>query len=209
MNPDGAARGYLRTNAGGQNLNREWCDSTYQPGNQDTTTIYQAPTLHRSPEVFHVLAKMDQTGVDAFLDVHGDEELPFNFLAGSEGCPNWSPRLKALHGAFLASYNRANSDMNRKVAYDPDQPGHALMNICSNQIAKRFDCFGATLEMPFKDCLSNSDPERGWNPARARALGASVLDALSYVHPYLRNMDGEFWNGLQKDDDYIKPSSNY
>ena len=41
MNPDGAARGYLRVNAGGANLNREWA----------ATGDYAAPTLERSPEV--------------------------------------------------------------------------------------------------------------------------------------------------------------
>ena len=41
MNPDGSIRGHLRTNTCGANLNREW----------GTTGEYEAPTLHRSPEV--------------------------------------------------------------------------------------------------------------------------------------------------------------
>merc|ERR1719320_1384764 len=83
MNPDGAIRGHLRTNAIGANLNREWAP----------TGEYDAPTLKRSPEVFHVLCAMDGTGCDFFLDVHGDEELPHNFFAGAQGVKNWSPRL--------------------------------------------------------------------------------------------------------------------
>ena len=169
---------------------------------------YVTPSMDRSPEVQHVLNKMDETGVDAFLDVHGDEELPFNFLAGSEGCPNWSSRLQALHGAFLASYSRVNSDMQCPVAYDPEPAGEGRINICSNQVAIRYDCFSATLEMPFKDCLSNSDPDRGWNPARAMQLGASVIGALDYVHPYLRD-ETEFWNELPPEDAYVRPSSKY
>ena len=43
MNPDGSFRGHLRTNAQGANLNREW----------RTNGEYVAPTLERSPEVFH------------------------------------------------------------------------------------------------------------------------------------------------------------
>ena len=43
MNPDGAFRGHLRTNACGANLNREWT----------STGEYTAPTLERSPEVYH------------------------------------------------------------------------------------------------------------------------------------------------------------
>jgi murein tripeptide amidase MpaA len=43
MNPDGSFRGHLRTNAGGANLNREW----------RTKGDYVAPSLERSPEVYH------------------------------------------------------------------------------------------------------------------------------------------------------------
>ena len=208
MCPDGAFRGHLRTNAQGQNLNREWC-STGSVGDDD---YYEAPTLKRSPEVYHILKKMDETGCDAFLDVHGDEELPFNFLAGGEGCPNWGPRLKHLHGAFLAKYSRVNSDMQVPVGYNPEDTGNGRMNVCSNQITSRFNCFAATLEMPFKDCMSNPDPERGWNGARAAMLGSSVLEALAYVGPFLRLEDEkelEHAFDLVKDDAYVRPSADY
>jgi len=205
MNPDGAFRGYLRTNAGGQNLNREWCDS----GSKEDGDFYEAPTLARSPEVYHVLKKMDETGVDAFLDVHGDEELPFNFIAGGEGCPNWSKRLETLQGAFLARYSRANSDMQVPVAYEPEEPGQGRLNVCSNQIGSRYDCLAATLEMPFKDCMSNPDPERGWNGARSAMLGSSVLEALAYVGPYVR-AEGEFWTtAFGEEDAYVRPTDDY
>lgn len=44
------------------------------------------------------LRAMERAGCDAFLDVHGNEALPFNFLAGSEGIPLWGRRLEALLG---------------------------------------------------------------------------------------------------------------
>lgn len=214
MCPDGSVRGHLRTNAIGSNLNREWAPSSI-PANEATSTPetpYDAPTLERSPEVYHVLNAMDQTGVDAFLDVHGDEELPYNFLAGAEGCPNWGDRLKYLQGAFLASYCRANSDMQIPIGYECEEPGKGRMNVCSNQISYRFDCLGVTLEMPFKDCWSHSNPETGWSPDRAKMLGKSVLDALVYVEPYLR-AEGEFWkDGSEKwegEDKYVAPTSKY
>jgi len=206
MNPDGSVRGHLRTNAQGQNLNREWASSTYQKDDKEIS--YEAPTLERSPEVYHVLTKMDETGCDAFLDVHGDEELPYNFLAGGEGCPNWSTRLKSLHGAFLSKYSKVNSDMQIAVGYEPDEPNQGKLNICSNQICKRFDCLAVTLEMPFKDCASNPDPERGWNPARAKMLGASVLGPLLDVAPFLRG-DVTWDEVFCEDERYVAPTSDY
>jgi murein tripeptide amidase MpaA len=197
MNPDGASRGYLRTNAAGANLNREWTSKG----------DYTAPSMERSPEVYVVLEKMKETGCDLFLDIHGDEELPYNFLA-QPAVPNWGLRLESLHGAFLAAYQRSNPDMQQEYAYEPsDQPSEVL-NIANDQVAHRFDCLSITLEMPFKDCLSYPDPERGWSPARSRKLGASVLDPLMYVYPYLR-ADGEFWKDLPPDDAYVRPTINY
>eukprot|EP00985_Skeletonema_marinoi_P031543 scaffold37720_cov147-Skeletonema_marinoi.AAC.14 len=207
INPDGSANGYLRTNAAGSNLNREWCPSPSPPAadGSSTSEMYEAPTLHRSPEVYYLLKHMDETGCDAFLDIHGDEALPFNFLAGSQGMSVWGKRLESLHGAFLASYERANEDMQAKVSYDPEKPNEGMKNICSNQIAERFDCFAATLEMPFKECWGRP---AGWGPERAGQLGASVLDALCYVQPYLRDK-GDFWEGLPDKDAYVAPSSEY
>jgi|MDSW01.2.fsa_nt_gb murein tripeptide amidase MpaA len=72
VNPDGAARGYLRVNASGANLNREW----------------ETPSLERSPEVYHVRNAMDATGpVDLMLDVHGDEAEARSPHTGSHTTP--------------------------------------------------------------------------------------------------------------------------
>ena len=114
------------------------------------------------------------------------QELPYCFIAGSEGCPNWGPRLQGLQGVFTRSYNRANPDMQVEKSYEPDAPGEGNLAICSNQVAARFDCLSTTLEMPYKDCKTNPDPERGWSPARCKALGASLLDAIAASRPYLR-----------------------
>jgi murein tripeptide amidase MpaA len=207
MNLDGSVRGYLRTNAGGQNLNREWTRSSFTK--EGAIIPYEAPTLERSPEVYHVLNKIQQTGVDVFLDVHGDEELPFNFVSGAEGCSTGSPRMEAVQGAFLGAYCRANSDMQKQVSYDPELPAQARINVASNYIATAYDCLALTLEMPFKDCLTHRDPIYGWSPARCKKLGASVVDALIHVHPILRDYETEFWKKLDDDDLYIRPSSNY
>ena len=235
MNPDGASRGHLRTNAQGANLNREWGPATCQtpwavpvlglcassgrtggsgrldaPRERDLhhcsapphgktlgeqplprvlelaaskaaskaassqlrcaalehpgpTGSYAAPTLARSPEVqtmgriqpnpnrnarrnpdpspnpnpnlkrkpqthtpdpspptqpsalglgpthhqvYHTLAKMEETGVDLFIDVHGDEALPFAFLAGAATHP-----LHPLHPLHVHRVRRASQPM--------------------------------------------------------------------------------------------------
>lgn len=170
MNPDGAVRGHLRTNAAGANLNREWHE----------------PSLTRSPEVLHVRDAMDASGVDLCLDVHGDEKLPYVFLSGAEGIPGWSPRLHALQEAFATGYQRANPDLQRVEGYPVDKPGEALMSMCTNQVAQRFDCLAYTLEMPFKDNALAPDPEQGWSPARCERLGRSAVDALAAVVDALR-----------------------
>ena len=201
MCPDGAVRGHLRTNAAGANLNREWA----------TKRFYEAPTLDRSPEVYHVLKKMDETGVDLFLDVHGDEELPYSFLSGAEMVPNWNKRMEALHGAFCAAYSRVNSDMQQKYGYPPAtdrETALQYMNVATNQIANRFNCLGMTLEMPFKDCLSNSDPSVGWSAARSRKLGSSALDPIEYIQPYLRD-ETDFWTRLPTEDAYVTSTNDY
>ena len=198
MNPDGSAHGYLRTNAGGQNLNREWC----------ATGDYDAPTSRRSPEVQCVLRKMDEVGCDCFADIHGDEEMPFCFIAGAEGCANWGDRLRSLQGAFLAAYCRANADMQKEVSYDPADPMGANLAVASNQIATRFDCLSITLEMPYKDSFSNPDPERGFTGGRCRKLGMSIVDAFLYVKDFLRTEE-PFWEKLGPEDAYVRPKEDW
>ncbi len=170
MNPDGSTRGHLRCNAAGANLNREW----------------HAPTVERSPEVFHVLAAMDATGCDLCLDVHGDEELPYNFISGAEGIPGWSERLAGLDAAFRTAYMSANPDFQKVHGYPIDKPGQGNMTMCTNQIAQRFDCLAMTLEMPFKDNADHPDPHHGWCPARSKHLGATTIDPLVAVVDRLR-----------------------
>jgi murein tripeptide amidase MpaA len=202
MCPDGSFRGHLRTNAAGANLNREW-SITLRSG--DAGGDYIAPTLARSPEVYHTLNRLDATGCDVCVDVHGDETLPYNFIAGMEGQAKWGPRLKGLQGLFTNAYMRANSDIQNAKSYAPDKPGTANLAICSKQIAARFDCLSVSLEMAYKDCISNPDAIYGWSPERCKKLGASLLDALAHVAPYLRTTD-PFWEALPPADTYRTPS---
>lgn len=169
MNPDGSIRGHLRNNAAGANLNREW----------------ESPSVERSPEVFNVREKMRETGVDFFLDVHGDEALPYNFISGSEGIPSWNDeaarREKAYNDALLA----ASPDFQTKFGYPRSEPGEGNMTMASNWVGENFGCLSMTLEQPFKDTADTPHP-LGWSPERARKFGAAQLDALRSTLGLLR-----------------------
>ncbi|AFU98206.1 M14 family metallopeptidase [Simiduia agarivorans] len=169
MNPDGSARGHLRTNAVGSNLNREW----------------QTPSLEKSPEVLCVLEKMHQAGVDFCLDVHGDEALPFNFIAGAEGIPGWNDEKQRQLDFYKQTLMTLNPDFQIEQGYEVDKPGSANLTICTNFIAHTFGCLAMTLEMPFKDTADSPQSHEGWSPARSRHLGASNLQTLlSYLKAF-------------------------
>lgn len=170
MNPDGSRRGHLRTNAAGINLNREW----------------QAPSRKKSPEVYYVRRRMEEVGVDFSLDVHGDEAIPHNFIAGPEGVPSFSKRQGKLLKAYKGALLQASPDFQTKHGYPVNKPGKANLKIGANWIAERFGCLSMTLEMPFKDIDDGSEQRQGWSPARCRALGRSNLDAIYSVSGDLR-----------------------
>ena len=170
MNPDGSVRGHLRTNAVGTNLNREWLN----------------PSLEKSPEVFHVINKMEATGVDLFYDVHGDEALPYVFLAGSQGTPSYNDRLARLRDKFSDVLKLASVDFQSEFGYDVDAPGTANMTIATHWVAERFDCLANTLEMPFKDNGNVPDADTGWSPERSIKLGEASLVAMLAVVDELR-----------------------
>jgi murein tripeptide amidase MpaA len=170
MNPDGAAHGNQRTNAAGRNLNREWL----------------SPSHKESPEVFAVRKAMIASGVDLFLDVHGDEDTPYVFAAGCEGNPGYSPRIDALEDLFMRSLMELDEDFQRRYGYDLDEPGEADLSVAANYAGERFDCLALTLEMPFKDAANHPDPEKGWSPERAAGFGAHVIGSILACLPELR-----------------------
>jgi murein tripeptide amidase MpaA len=162
MNPDGSKRGHLRTNAAGINLNREW----------------HAPSLDKSPEVYHVLARMQRTGCDFNLDVHGDESIPHVFIAGFDGIPSLKPKQVALLEQYKSALEARSPDFQTRVGYPAAKPGEANMSMSTNALAERFGCLAMTLEMPFKDANDMPDARFGWSPQRSKHLGRACLDAL-------------------------------
>ena len=170
MNPDGAFHGHLRTNANGQDLNRAWQNTSPQV----------------SPEVFFALEQMSHYGVDLFLDIHGDEEIPYVFTAGCEGNPGYTPRLATLEERFRSHLSALTKDFQTTHGYTRDEPGQANMTLACNSVGQRFDCLSLTLEMPFKDNNDAPNPQTGWDGKRSKQLAKDVLTTLSAMVKELR-----------------------
>lgn len=165
MNPDGSVRGHLRTNAAGVNLNREW----------------QTPSLEKSPEVYLVRQKMLETGVDMFLDIHGDENLPYNFVAGAEGVPSYNAKMAQLETLFKQTLLAVTPEFQTEFGYELDAPGQANLTIASTWVAEQFKCLAYTFEMPFKDNANLPDAQFGWSDVRSKKLGNDTLIAVRAV----------------------------
>jgi murein tripeptide amidase MpaA len=162
MNPDGSARGNLRTNAAGINLNREW----------------MSPTLEASPEVFAVKNKIHETGCDLFLDIHGDEALPYVFVAGCEMLKDFSQQQAAEQRIFIDRFKQASADFQTEHGYASDKYQESMLKLASKYIGHTFKCVSLTLEMPFKDNANSPDARVGWNGERSANLGREILQPI-------------------------------
>jgi len=170
MNPDGAFRGHLRTNAAGRDLNRAW----------------QSASEADSPEVYFVQQQMRAVGVDLFLDIHGDEEIPHVFTAGCEGNPGYSPRLERLESQFRNRLVEIGAEFQTEFGYKRDEPGQANITLACNAVGLEFDCLAFTIEMPFKDHDDRPNPQTGWNGERSKQLGKAVLSVAAAMVGQLR-----------------------
>ncbi|MEC5387366.1 M14-type cytosolic carboxypeptidase [Uliginosibacterium sp. H3] len=170
VNPDGSTLGNLRSNAAGANLNREW----------------RTPTLERSPEILCVRQGMLDSGVDFFLDLHGDETLPYVFIDGSHMVPGYGERNLALQKAFLDDLLEASPDFQTAQGYADNRFDDELLTLASKWVANQFNCVALTLEMPFKDNANAPDARAGWSAARSKRLGALLLHPLL---AHLRRLD--------------------
>ncbi|MDB5840251.1 MAG: putative peptidase carboxypeptidase [Herminiimonas sp.] len=162
MNPDGSVHGNLRTNAAGANLNREW----------------MTPSMETSPEVYLVKNKIHETGCDLFLDIHGDEGLPYVFVAGSEMLDGFTPEQATQQHSFLEDFKRASPDFQTVHGYGSGKYREEMLKLSSKYVGHHFKCLSLTLEMPFKDNAHAPLPEVGWNGARSAKLGEAILQPI-------------------------------
>lgn len=165
MNPDGAFRGNLRSNAAGVNLNREW----------------QSPSLAKSPEVFLVRQKIERVGIDLFMDIHGHETIHYNFAILNEGAPSYSEKQKQLADEFISRWMATNPDFQNTYGPEKKKAGEADLRIATNYIGETYGCLAMTIEMPFKDNDNHPNEKTGWSAERSMALGASSLTVINQM----------------------------
>jgi murein tripeptide amidase MpaA len=128
---------------------------------------------------------MDKIGVDIFLDIHGDENLPYNFVAGSEGNLSYNDKIATTEKIFKEAFLKATKEFQTEVGYPLNKPGEGNMTVATNAIAHRFNCMAYTLEMPFKDNINNPSIEYGWDAKRSEQLGRDILSPISAVLDHL------------------------
>ena len=158
MNPDGSVLGNLRTNAAGANLNREWLDAVGRT----------------QPEVNACAMRCMRTGCDAFFDIHGDENLPYVFVAAARCC--------RIHRAAGSGAGRFCAPISCREFGFPERARLPRQQVQGRRAEARVEvrrpylrCLSLTLEMPFKDNANAPDPRFGWSGARSARLGAAML----------------------------------
>ena len=122
--------------------------------------------------------KIHETGVDMFFDIHGDEALPYNFVAGNEMLETFTPQQAASQKAFIERYKNASPDFQDEFGYGESPYTPETLTMGSPHVTHAFDCLSLTLEMPFKDNADLPVPHVGWNGARSAALGAAILQPI-------------------------------
>lgn len=172
MNPDGSIRGNHRTNAAGINLNRQW----HQPSELEC------------PEVYFVRRAMHKIGVDLFLDIHGDEEIPYAFMMAG----NSSVQLKQQADEFKREFAQSNANFQTLYDYDNyqsvssagccgstcNQP-HELAK-ATDYVEHNFGCLSLLLELPFKTQLGIAAKSASEPQHRCIALGQSILNPIAH-----------------------------
>ncbi len=165
MNPDGAYSGNLRVNTAGANLNREWI----------------RPSIEKSPEVYYTQQRMMETGVDMFLDIHGDEAIPYVFTSGCEHLPNYNEKQRKQDQLFKKYMLQVNPDYQTKEGYIKGHFSDDEISMATAWTGNHFGCFAQTLELPFKDNDNLPDERRGWSGERSYLFGQSLLTTINLM----------------------------
>lgn len=163
VNPDGVFRGHLRGNALGVDLNRQW----------------KEPHLDRAPEVVALLNAMDASGVDIYLDTHGDECVRQVFIDACINSDIVTPRQIEGVNSFRRILAEATPAFRKFDGYPSSYAGDATGTMAAHAVAARFGAIGMTLEMPFGDSIDMPDRRFGWSAEASARLGADCIDSLA------------------------------
>ena len=157
MNPDGAAIGNHRTNASGINLNRHWA----------------TPDPVLCPEVYLVKQAMQRIGVDAFIDIHGDESLPYNFMLAETKHP-FADRLKQALAEVDSNFQTEYDYSNVAVGCGASSCGTSCgQQAATSFVQQQFGVASMLLEASFKP-LQQAGQTLVWDHNSAIKLGRSL-----------------------------------
>jgi murein tripeptide amidase MpaA len=125
--------------------------------------------------------KIHETGCDLFLDIHGDEGLPYVFIAGCEMLEGFSDQQAKEQKAFIDQLKLASPDFQDRFGYASTKYREDMLKLASKYIGHTFKCVSLTLEMPFKDNAHLPCPSVGWNGARSAQLGKAMLQPVLHT----------------------------
>lgn len=157
LNPDGSALGNLRANANGVDLNRVW----------------QNPP-ENAPEIVAVRRAIDETGVDLFIDVHGDEERPYIWIMHPE--IDLPPAVTAQQQAFEAALAQRNPEVQPRP-HLVDGVKHGDLGLSANFIASHYGAPSWIIELPFQAVDFGNGPD-SLTASGCSRFGESMVDAL-------------------------------
>jgi len=160
MNPDGSTGGNLRANAAGVDLNRAWNDPQ-----------------QNAPEVVVVRQLIGETGVDFFLDVHGDEERPFIWLVGPHPT-NVTPESDRAQQAFERMLAEQYVELQPRPETSP-APSRPDSGMSVDYVAANFHCPALIIELPFKATTGASGQRDSLLASGCMNFGRSCLEALN------------------------------
>jgi murein tripeptide amidase MpaA len=160
INPDGSALGNLRANAAGVDLNRAWAEPT-----------------DKCPEIIAIQKAMKEVGVDYFLDMHGDEERPFIWIAHTD--VEQSPEQKRLQVQFEQELVDRNPEI--RPAPKELQGVIANMGLATNYMASTFNCLSWITELPFREPEIIENNPDSMLPDGCLRFGRTCVDALNEV----------------------------
>ncbi|RMF79355.1 MAG: hypothetical protein D6737_11655 [Chloroflexi bacterium] len=161
INPDGSTLGNLRANAAGVDLNRAWDNPTEE-----------------CPEISAVLNAIEETGVDFFIDLHGDEHRPYIWIVppGVE----ISPEARRLVDYFEIELAKRNPEVQPPpVSVAGVAADHLGMAV--NYIAATYGCPAWTPELPFKATSNPQDGDDSLLATGCMRFGRSCVEALDTI----------------------------